>query len=536
MSKIEQFINKGLEGSSVVYKDIQLPKFLIALWYSKGWKFMLKYPLDNTKTIENFLFWYLMCRKIEIKNNVLERKLFAEFLELFHLNLLKHKGSYPELSILQEIIKKRRADLPQFDENNEKFLIWWEHFGSLEYDIPLDTLAKNELRMVTKDQRAINNNAKFKDEILKNEAQSNIIYSNNISSIKDQRIYEKLCIFGFFNSKNGISEDAKIFNRYLKGVYKNIELYEMDGGYNGKKIPLFHDYHKNKSDIILIIAPIFEVYRIIFNSSNFIFSDKNILLTQWELENIDGDITFIFDIFDKLYTISDFICSGLLKYNSRFEVLPLPFNAFSSRADKKKLDKNLNYYFIYDEDSFIGRKNPAEVVSAFQEAFVNNENVALFIKASKITESIPDGKFIIEASQKDSRIKLFTGYMEDNAYKDFISSCDVLISLHRAEGFGRVVGEAIINGKLVISSNYGGVLDYLNSENSILVDGKLIEIKKDQYFCWKINSWFQPDVKEAALKIKKSYENYEKYKEMLLDFKKDFEKKYLVENIKLERF
>ncbi len=515
MSKIEQFILKGLEESSVKFKNIPLPKFLIALWYSKGWKFMLEYPLDNMGKLEDFLFWYLMCRKIEIKNDILERQFSAQFFELFHFSFLKKKGKNNQLSVLQEIIKKRRLDLPQFDENNKKFLIWWEYFGSIEYDILLDKKIKYDL---------------------KNEYQKN--HSLTIENIlsKDKGDEEKLCIFGFFNSNNGISEDAKIFYKYFKRVYKNIERYEMAENHSTKKISSFESYKESKSNTVFIIAPIFEVYRIIFNSKSNIFSNKNILLTQWELENIDKDITFLFDIFDKLYTISDFVCNGLLKYDERFEVLSLPFDASLEISSKEKSGKNLNYYFIYDENSFIGRKNPSEVISAFQEAFVKNENVALFIKASKISESTPEGKFILEASQKDLRIKLFTGYMELDVYRDFISSCDVLISLHRAEGFGRVLGEAILNEKLIISSNYGGVLDYLNSENSLLVDGKLTKIKKDQYFCWKINSWFQPDAKNAVLKIKNSYQNYDKYKRNLFDFKKQFEKKYLVDNIKIGKF
>ena len=60
-----------------------------------------------------------------------------------------------------------------------------------------------------------------------------------------------------------------------------------------------------------------------------------------------------------------------------------------------------------------------------------------------------------------------------------IASCDCYVSLHRSEGFGLTMAEAMYFGRPVIATGYSGNLDFMTEENSYLVPHTLVEIGPD---------------------------------------------------------
>jgi glycosyltransferase involved in cell wall biosynthesis len=60
-----------------------------------------------------------------------------------------------------------------------------------------------------------------------------------------------------------------------------------------------------------------------------------------------------------------------------------------------------------------------------------------------------------------------------------INSCDVYISMHKSEGFGIGMLEAMFLSKPVIATNYGGNTDFMNHDNSLLLKYKMTEVIND---------------------------------------------------------
>ncbi len=543
---IENYFLGGLEHSSVKYKEIFLPKFLIALWYSKGWKFMMDYHLEDPRSLENYIFWYVMSRKIEIKNHEIEARIFNRFTDLFHAYEVEEDIINYSLTPLQNIILEKRPDLNlkfQGKEKNLDFQKWWVAYGAEEYDVPKFPKFKNKIdisRIYVKELfiDSYERRGKLDDDF---DLKSCIKKINEINSceplkevieLNESKINNSTCVFGFYSSNNGIGEDARLIEKILLKKDGKIQQFDLNSCQKANdRHPSFLSYEPNEGDRQIFIAPIFEMHRAIFESKDLVSGGRKILITQWELENIDIDLVFIFNLFEKLFTISEFICNGLKKYDQRFEVLTLPFDTSSRIYGLPKYNSKLNYYFVYDENSFTSRKNPMDIIKAFQIAFKANEDVRLFIKASKFSLNNPDSISIVKAAKIDARIVLKEGYLNTCEYEEFIDAMHILISLHRAEGFGRVIGEALIMNKLVISSRYGGVMDYLSESNAILVDGVLGGIAENEYFCWKGNEWFYPDMQDAAAKIKFSYSNYIDFQKNLNNYKNRFEDKYSIKII-----
>ena len=78
-------------------------------------------------------------------------------------------------------------------------------------------------------------------------------------------------------------------------------------------------------------------------------------------------------------------------------------------------------------------------------------------------------------------------------------SCDAYVSLHRAEGFGYTMVEAMMMGKPVIASRYSANLDYMTDETAFLVGGQERYLANDEYLGVTPGArWFEPDVGAAA--------------------------------------
>jgi glycosyltransferase involved in cell wall biosynthesis len=85
--------------------------------------------------------------------------------------------------------------------------------------------------------------------------------------------------------------------------------------------------------------------------------------------------------------------------------------------------------------------------------------------------------------------------------------CDVFVSLHRSEGIGLSIAQSMLLGKPVIATNYSGNTDFTKSDNSCLVDYKLINVRKDEYPLSKGQVWADPNLGQAAIYMKRLVED-----------------------------
>lgn len=101
------------------------------------------------------------------------------------------------------------------------------------------------------------------------------------------------------------------------------------------------------------------------------------------------------------------------------------------------------------------------------------------------------------------------------AVNSLIQQADVFVSLHRAEGFGLVMAEAMIVGTPVIATNWSSNTEFMNPDVACMVDCSFVELKKDARRTKMVQSWAEPDVLMAAKYMRKLYVDrkfYEKIK------------------------
>ncbi|WP_296696979.1 glycosyltransferase family 4 protein [Thiocapsa sp. UBA6158] len=163
-------------------------------------------------------------------------------------------------------------------------------------------------------------------------------------------------------------------------------------------------------------------------------------------------------------------------------------------------DDRFLFLFFFDFRSFVSRKNPMAVVRAFEQAFPrSDESVGLVIKTNGMSEcSDAYEAFKSGDVMNDPRILWIDRVMDDREIRSLVSGCDCFVSLHRSEGFGRGLAEAMLMSKPVIATGYSGNLDFTNEENCCLVDYVLVPVEEGEYPFGAGQLWADADVDMAA--------------------------------------
>jgi glycosyltransferase involved in cell wall biosynthesis len=155
------------------------------------------------------------------------------------------------------------------------------------------------------------------------------------------------------------------------------------------------------------------------------------------------------------------------------------------------------FLFAFDPLSNVQRKNPAGLIAAYLIAFPTpSPAVMLVVKTRALSAADAQRLFALKGERTDIRI-IVEPWSSDRLFS-LMAACDCYVSLHRAEGFGLTMAEAMYYGKPVIATAYSGNMDFMSPETAYLVPYQLttLEAADGDYPAGSV--WADPDVEAAA--------------------------------------
>ncbi len=164
------------------------------------------------------------------------------------------------------------------------------------------------------------------------------------------------------------------------------------------------------------------------------------------------------------------------------------------------------FLFIFDAGSVTERKNPQGVIEAFRRAFRADDDATLVIKAGNLKKDPHTGAVLREAARASATL-LLEEHLPRSELNGLMQACDCYVSLHRSEGFGLTMAEAMLLGKPVIGTAYSANTEFMDSSNSLLVDYKLVPVGRQLGPYSDDLIWAEPSIEQAAEAMRWVHEN-----------------------------
>jgi glycosyltransferase involved in cell wall biosynthesis len=329
-----------------------------------------------------------------------------------------------------------------------------------------------------------------------------------------------LNIYGFAYGELGIGEDLRMAVECCEVAGIAYHVVNVDAGdarqadlhlkgkvSDGTELP---PYNTN-----LFCLPAFDtVSRVFMQKGAAVFEGyRNIGWWPWELAVFPKAWKpYAFELVDEVWASSQFLYEMYKQSTDKLvKLVPLAVSVARMKSYPRKhygLSKNkFLFLYIFDFNSTVARKNPMAAVQAFKQAFKPTDNaVGLVLKTMNTKPNNPEWQAFLKECQTDKRIQLITETLDRPEVLGLINSCDAYVSLHRAEGFGRTLAEAMLLGKPVIATNYSGNVDYMNNELAYPVNYQLVEIEQNSYQ-WVSNEdsakWADASLVETINSLKK---------------------------------
>lgn len=232
----------------------------------------------------------------------------------------------------------------------------------------------------------------------------------------------------------------------------------------------------------------------------------NIIYPAWELARYPEEWAVQLDRFDEIWAPSRFIQEALESVCTRPVVhMPLACEVLLSSLLSRRYfgipESDYVFLFFFDVRSYPKRKNPKGVISAFrhvltQRPFAKTRLVLKVNGAELDPQSMEQLRH--DLSDMINHVTLLHRVLSDNEVKNLVRCCDCFVSLHRSEGYGRGIAEAMYLGKPVIATAYSGNMDFMTSDTSLEVGYQLVPVGDGEYPHWQDQVWASADVDQAA--------------------------------------
>ena len=210
-----------------------------------------------------------------------------------------------------------------------------------------------------------------------------------------------------------------------------------------------------------------------------------------------------FDHVDEVWAGSRFVAESLAAVAPVPVVrIPTPVRRPETRPASREelgLPQGFLFLFTFDFHSVVERKNPIGLIEAFTRAFpAEGAGPNLVLKSINADHQPRESERLRLAAAGHPRIHLLDRYVSVTEKNQMLAACDCYVSLHRAEGFGLGMAEAMLLERPVIATGYSGNLDFMSAANAFLVDHTLRPIGPEAQPYPPDGEWAAPDVEHAA--------------------------------------
>jgi glycosyltransferase involved in cell wall biosynthesis len=321
-------------------------------------------------------------------------------------------------------------------------------------------------------------------------------------------------IFGYISAPTGMGELSRSMARSIVAAGLANQTFDIPQNltdYRELSPPV--DARQNLFNINLFNVNADQTINLYYHLGRSVFNNRyNIGMWAWELSEFPDEWIPAGQPLDEIWALSRFTRQSIQKkISAPVNYIPLSIDIGELPGysrDYYGLPNDLYLFvFSFDANSYIERKNPIALISAFNSAFPlrGGAKVGLVIKAQCANADNHYWKNLIETADDDKRIFVINRIYSREEILGLYAVCDCYVSLHRSEGFGYGPAEAMYIGKPAIVTDYSGTTDFCLPDNSCPVEYTLIPVKEGEYPYGAGKTWADPNPEQAGWFMKKLY-------------------------------
>lgn len=327
-----------------------------------------------------------------------------------------------------------------------------------------------------------------------------------------------VCVAGLVRHKSGLGQNAAHSLTALSaaGIHACAEpFFPAPGGWNPRLAPTSGAAAALRDHTVLLHLPIDRVVQSLAAQPALLASPRVIGYYMWETEVIPRQFHRPLALVDEIWTATEFVASGFRAVTDT----PVRVTGHAvdvsdvERIERSELgitDDAFVVHFSFDANSTVARKNPSAAIDAFHRAFDGDPSAVFLLKVRNMQQAEhlarsgdPHARGLMQRLHDDPAIRLVTGELSHGRSLGLIQLADCFISLHRSEGYGYAVAEAMALGTPVVATDYSGCTEFLSAQEGWPVGYELVDVLPEEYFFWEPGmQWGEADVQQAALALK----------------------------------
>jgi glycosyltransferase involved in cell wall biosynthesis len=235
----------------------------------------------------------------------------------------------------------------------------------------------------------------------------------------------------------------------------------------------------------------------------FLAGRKIIGYWAWELPRMGPDWNRGLSQVHEIWVPSRFIADALpANVNVPVRVVPHPVRSPTAAADRSRFGLPADAFIVltaFDMGSTYVRKNPRAAIAAFRRAFGDAADCLLVLKVGNAGDAGWAMDDLTQAIAGMGNVRLLQNTLSRDDMATLVAGADTVLSLHRSEGFGLLLAEAMLSGIPVVATGWSGNLDFMTPEDSCLVQYTLVPVSDPQgTYTVKDTSWAEADIEDAA--------------------------------------
>jgi GT2 family glycosyltransferase/glycosyltransferase involved in cell wall biosynthesis len=314
---------------------------------------------------------------------------------------------------------------------------------------------------------------------------------------------------GFHESEKGVGEAVRCVERALRAATVPYVCNNLPDAGSVNGIQRGHFSKTNPFAVNLVCLGPEQMNEFALSFGTRWFAGRwNVGVWNWELSRFPVEWTPAFEFFDEIWAPSRFTQAAIAA-SSPIPVRHVPYAISLGAATGAQRDaygipsEAFVFLCAFDYQSIFERKNPLAAVRAFQRAFGKRQDVVLVLKTAHREGQRSEALLRAETDRWPNVIHL-PRVLSRAEMSNLLQVCDALVSLHRSEGFGLHLAEAMSLGKPVIATDYSANVDFMTAENSLAVKFRLIEIADDHGPYRRGQVWAEPDIDHAAEQMRRA--------------------------------